>query len=154
MAKVIKMQNIFDRMASASIGFEPYMEMYDELIDTVQAAKDMFLDMNVAFREAADEIGIAPEEFEFNQDAVDETYEKTLEWFMPPEDMPGKEIFYELMWEAHKGGYEYQITTRKNTVYVDREAPIEILISREKKIAPIEFYDYAKKKWEECNWRE
>ncbi len=154
MAKIIKMQNIFDRMASTSIGFDPYMEMYDELIGIVQSAKDMFLEMRAAFYAAADEIEIDPEEFELNQDIVDETYARTLDWMMPLENVPAGDPLYRLVWEAHKGGYEYDIEARKDGAFADQNIPIDIQISREKKGSPIEYYVYEEKRWEVDNSEE
>lgn len=151
MSKIIKMQDVWDRRASESIGFEPYMDMYDELIGIVESAKNMFKDMRRAFCAAAEEIGIDPDEFVLDQDVVDETYARTLEWMMPLEDIPDEDPAYYLTWEAHKDGYEYLITVRKNVYFTEENAPLECIALRLHKDAGSrrEYYKHREKRWVE-----
>lgn len=150
MSEIIKMPDVWDRHDSEAIGFEAYMDRYDELIGIAELAKNMFKDMHLAFCMAADEIGIDPDEFVLDQDVVDETYARTLEWMMPPEDIPDEDPVYYLAWEAHKGKYKYIVRVRRNVYFTEKIAPLEWLVTREKKGSRMEYYKHDEKKWVEC----
>lgn len=148
MAKILKLQNFWDRRASASLGMGPYMEMYDELIGYVNAGRDLFLAMNAAFRDAAEEAGLNPDDFTLNTDYADALYALTMQWLMPLEDDEDPDK-YELLWDLTANGYDYEAHAAVNAHDPSERRPVWTMLSRQDKDCKMEYRNFRDHIWEE-----
>ena len=152
MGKIISMQDILDQRQSNNIArIEEYRASYDEVIKALEEAKQMFEWMCMAFYDAAEVIGLDPEEFNLDTELADDVYSQTIESSTSPEieNHTYEEPKYYLVWVAYIDGYEYIIRVFNNMEFTDINRSMKIMATRAAENGSVEYFDVGENRWKE-----